>query len=176
MTTKTTRCSLELPESTTHLLRRSRPSDTLLVPATKGTRTFVTERAMFPDNFVDFEELGTNVTSGPTPAIVPVVYDLTAQATLKTTVRSFEIEIERLLWPSQDSILAFVEKYPNWLNPTGWGTFFPFINGANAFAACVSDVGRGLRACVYSINYSYAFRTRNTQRFIFPDPYQYPAA
>lgn len=101
-----------LPETTSHL-RKLRGG--LLIPATTGKRTFVTEQAKFTGSFgTHFAYYGTNVPSAAMQNSPSVVYEVTHMGHFKTILESFKISFRDLFWKSQDQILAFISKYPEY--------------------------------------------------------------
>ena len=153
---------IQLPETTSHLRRLK---SGLIVPATSGKRTFVTERAMFPGFFdSDFRNYGTDVTSDPLPETPSDLYEMTADGDFKTLLGSFGPDPEPLFWRSQDQILSWIEKHPDDLHPQGWATFFPFVVGKKRFVADVDRDSRSLEAYIRRFGivhvWSAEFRSR----------------
>lgn len=123
------------PETTTHLRRLE---SGLVVPATTGTRTFVTQRDMFLGGFdEDFTKYGTDIPAPATATVFSNLYEITKDGYFRNIISSFSINIEQLFWRSQDQILAWIENYPSYLHSSRSPTFFPFLAGKRRFVASV---------------------------------------
>ena len=127
---------IALPATTTHLRRLK---SGLIVPATTGIRTFVTQRDMFPGYFdEDFVGYETNVPSEATVPTLSNLYEVTKEGDFRDLLGSFNLELEPLFWRSQDQILTWVDNHPQYIRPYEWPAFFPFIIGKKRFVTSVS--------------------------------------
>jgi hypothetical protein len=155
-----------LPATTSHL---SRLESGLIVPATKGTRTFVNTRKMFTGYFdPGFESYGTNVPSDPTPQVGSDLYEMTSNGSFKTVLESFELDPNLLFWRSQDQTLTWVKNHPNHLPPDGWSTFLPFIVGDKKFVAIVCRDDRELEAYVSHFDVGSVWDAKVRERWVLP--------
>lgn len=155
-----------LPETTTHLRRLK---SGLVIPATSGKRTFVTERNMFPGYFdEDFIEYGIDVPSKAMPEIDSELYEMTGDGDFRKLLGSFKLDLDLLFWKSQDQALTWIENHPNDLHPKGWATFFPFIVGKKKFVAYVYRLEGELRAFVYHFESGLVWCAEFQHRLVFP--------
>ncbi len=163
---------VSLPETTTHLHRLK---SGIIIPATRGERTFVMERTMFPGYFdPDFVSYGTNVPSEPTPETFSDLYEMAESGNFRNVLGSLNTNLDLLFWKSQDQALTWVEKHPEDLHPEDlhpdddWATFFPFFVGKKKFVANVCRHNRTLNVYVYYFTFSHVWSTQRRCRFVLP--------
>ncbi len=157
-----------LPATTSHLRRLE---SGLVVPATAGTRTFVSTRDMFPGYFdEEFVSYGTNVPAEAMPETKVDLYEMTADGNFETLLGSFkEEDVHVLFWENQDQILTWVENHPTHLHPQGcWATFFPFLVSGKPFVARVDRYERKLKAYVYHFGRGIVWYVGLRRRLVLP--------
>ncbi len=155
--------------STTPYLRRLESG--LLVPATTGKRTFVSERAKFTAGFDrDFESYSTNVPSDPAPAVVSDLYETSNYSgNFRDQLGSLGLDLNLLFW-SQDQTLSWIETHPQHLHPEGWATFLPFMVGGNRLVANVLRYGSLLHVFCYRFNNDLVRYAVCRHRWVIPHP------
>ena len=119
------------------ILRCISEGENLVIPATDGKALISEEKDVFKvwiDQ--DFLRLDANEPSNPTPEAVPRVYEMERDTTFEHIFDSVCKDKDKICW-TQSQIIGFVQKYPNWLHPEGWATFFPFKSKRNFFVAYV---------------------------------------
>ena len=119
------------------ILRCISEGENLVIPATDGKALISEEKDVFKVWIdPDFLRLDANEPSNPTPEAVPRVYEMERDTTFEHMFDSVCKDKDKICW-TQSQIIGFVQKYPNWLHPEGWATFFPFKSKGNFFVASV---------------------------------------
>ena len=119
------------------ILRCISEGENLVIPATDGKALISEEKDVFKVWIdPDFLRLDANEPSNPTPEAVPRVYEMERDTTFEHIFDSVCKDKDKICW-TQSQIIGFVQKYPNWLHPEGWATFFPFKSKRNFFVAYV---------------------------------------
>ena len=141
----------------------------LVIDETDGTETILGAKDVFPGGIdSDFVHWGADEPSGPTPKTPVDVYELAQDGTFEQMFGSICSNPERLCF-IQSQIIGFVKKYPNWLHPRGWSTFFPFRSKGNFFVAVVGARGDGrLCAGVRRRGYGRVWGAGRRLRVVFP--------
>ncbi len=155
------------PETTSHFRRLK---SGLIIPATTGQRTFVTERAMFPGFFdVDFERYGTDVQGQATPEALSDVYEMTAHGNFQTLLNSFELDLDTLFL-TQDQALAWITAHPEYFGSDDPSVLLPFIVEENRFVASVLRREHELRAGAFLFVDDYVWFAGRRLRLVLPQP------
>ena len=119
------------------ILRCISEGENLVIPATDGKALISEAKDVFKVWIdPDFLRLDANEPSNPTPEAVPRVYEMERDTTFEQMFDSVCKDKDKICW-TQSQIIGFVQKYPNWLHPEGWATFFPFKSKRNFFVASV---------------------------------------
>jgi len=91
----------------------------------------------------DFNGWGLNEAGEATGETSAQVYELTADAIFAKMFTSLTGDLDKLCL-SQNQIIRFCEKHPNWLRQEGYATFFLFKMNGEYFVAYVRVLGDGL--------------------------------
>jgi len=135
---------------TNSYLRRLSPSEGVPLGATNGSRII----AEATDIFIgwidpDFRNYRADESGATTKPALADVYEISRDGNLKYLL-GFLSSDSKSLALTQDQIIDFVEKNPEYLHPKGGGTFFLFESHKKLFVAFVlrGDSGK-LKASVY---------------------------
>lgn len=155
-----------LPETTSHLRRLK---SGLIIPATTGTRTFVTQHDMLSKYFdKDFVRYGTDVPAVAATSTSSDLYEMTKNGNLRDILGSVHTYTGPLFWRSQDQVLTWVENYQQHLHPKGVATFFPFIVGEKRLVASVHLRHGVLMAYVSRFEVDFVWRAGFCCRVVIP--------
>lgn len=155
-----------LPETTSHLCRLE---SGLVIPATAGTRTFVTQRDMFPGYFdEDFVGFGTDVPTGATAPTPSDLYEIISDGDFRDILGSFNIDPEPFFWRSQDQIITWLETHSRYLYSEGWATCFPLIVGEKRLFVDVDRNNCGLETHVRHFDCGIVWHAEHRSIVVLP--------
>lgn len=158
----TTTAVSPLPETTSHY---KRIASGLIVPKTRGNRTFVSEQSMFPGYFdPDWVKYGTDVKSKPQPETPADVYEQTENGELMALLTSFHSDPTRLVW-TQDQVLTFITSHPDWFGNTDPSVLLPL---EGSFVAVVRRYDVGLLARVFRFDRRGVWSAGYRRRLVLP--------
>jgi len=151
------------------ILRCISEGENLVIPATDGKALISEAKDVFKVWIdPDFLRLDANEPSNPTPEAVPRVYEMECDTTFEHMFDSVCKDKDKICW-TQSQIIGFVQKYPNWLHPEGWATFFPFKSKGNFFVAGVRwDDPARLSVRVRQRERDYVWRAGSRRRVVLP--------
>lgn len=109
----------------------------LILDPTDGKRTFIKAKDMFTAGFdPDFKGYGTDVPGPATGKTKVTVHEMIKDGTYKDIFTGMSDNLDSLCL-TEDQIIQFIEKYPDWLCKD-WYTLFLFKVNSNFFVAFVN--------------------------------------
>ncbi len=99
---------------------------------------------------------------------ISIVDDSANDRDIAKFIKRYQRDLERICL-TQDQIIGFVEKFPNWLREDGYATFFPYKSYKNFFVARVRVPSGGrLEARVRRLGRSGVWGAEHRRRVVVP--------
>ena len=140
-------------------------NERIVIAPTSGRRVIADAKNVF-DGYIDpdFRNWKADEAGKPTPKTPVQVYEMAQDATF---AQMFSDPDKTAL--TQNQIIEFIEKHPEWLRKDGYATFFLFRSYGKLFVAGVRvlDVG-GLDVYVYRLDYGYVWFAERQDRVVLP--------
>lgn len=132
------RVRLKKPQETwNEFLKLISGSESLVLDAVDGTKVIAKAKKVFLAGIDrDFGRGGANEPGPATLETVPSICEIVKDATFSKIFGSLSADVKNLCF-TQHQIINFVEKYPDWLRPDGYATFFLFPARDHFFVADV---------------------------------------
>ncbi len=154
-------------QETKGCLRLISGAETLTLDPTDGTVFIGKSEDVFATWIApSFEGFGCNVTGEPTGPMDVQVHEMVKDVDLRKIYDGLGDDLDALCL-TQDQIVQFVTKYPQWLT-NGYGTFFLFKVGDDFFVAHVDVLAGGLRAFVSHFPDALTWQAGHRRRFVLP--------
>jgi len=140
----------------------------LAIGACDGKEVIAKARKTFPAGIdSDFRNWKADEPGRQTPDTPVDVYEMVRDATFSQMFGSLCADVSRLCF-TQNQIVGFVEKYPEWLQADGYGTFFLFKSHDHIFVASVHVLSVGLSVNVRRFGSARVWFAGRRHRVVVP--------
>lgn len=150
------------------ILRLVAGSDTLTIGPRDGRRTIAKARKTFKSH-IDFAYTNWDLDkpSAPTSETKVQVHEMIKDADFNTMFASLSRDLNVLCF-TQDQIIEFCEKHPNWLRTEGYATLFLFRENGEFFVASVLVNSYFLRVYVHRLGHGRVWYADDRLRLVSP--------